>query len=68
MIPTYTGIRLLGGSGQTDIMEASALGHRNDVIEIYSNSWGPPDIGFIVEKPGILMEMALKEGVTNVRL
>ena len=36
------------------------------MIEIYSNSWGPPDVGFIVKKPGTLMEMALKEGVTNV--
>ena len=36
------------------------------MIEIYSNSWGPSDVGFIVDRPGTLMEMALKEGVTNV--
>ncbi len=60
-----TGIRLLNVR-QTDLQEASSIGHRNDIIDIYSNSWGPPDTGFFVLKPGTLMQMALLEGVTNV--
>ncbi len=62
----YTGIRLLNLNGQTDLQEASSISHRNDIIDIYSNSWGPSDTGFFVQKPGTLMQMALQEGVTNV--
>jgi len=36
------GLRLLSDS-QTPADEADAFGHRNDVIQIKNNSWGPPD-------------------------
>ena len=36
----------------TDIQEASALGHMNDIIDIYSNSWGPPDRGILTRATG----------------
>ena len=59
------GIRLLGNE-QTDIREANALTHENDVIEIYSNSWGPVDSGVYAEKPAKIVEMALENGVNEV--
>ena len=46
------GIKILGG-GVTDQMEASALGFRADLVDIYSNSWGPND-GTTVEGPAPL--------------
>ncbi len=48
------------------MQEASSIGHRNDIIDIYSNSWGLSDKGFVIDKPGTMMQMALHEGVTNV--
>ena len=29
----------------SDLQVASALGHNNSYIDVYSNSWGPPDTG-----------------------
>jgi hypothetical protein len=51
-----TGILLLA-EGQTDIAESRALDYRDDIIAIYSNSWGPPDDGFSVGRPGTLAEL-----------
>ncbi len=64
------GHRLLGAS--TDVNEADALTRNNNLIDIYSNSWGPPDAAppnFFVyrEGPGSLTEDALENGVTNGR-
>jgi hypothetical protein len=33
-------------------MEADALSHASDYIDIYSSSWGPDDDGRTVEGPG----------------
>jgi subtilisin-like proprotein convertase family protein len=41
------GIRLLSDS-QTAADEAAAFGHRNDVIQIKNNSWGPEDIAWVL--------------------
>ena len=57
------GIRLLGGN--TDLTEAQSLSYANDVIYIYSNSWGPCDDG-CVDGPGRLTQMALKNGAETV--
>ncbi len=46
--------------------EAEALSWRNDVIDIYSNSWGPDDSGRVVSGPGDLLKMTLKQSVTEV--
>ncbi|XP_064404069.1 neuroendocrine convertase 2-like isoform X2 [Halichondria panicea] len=51
----------------TDSIEASSLGYKNNYIQVYSNSWGPSDKGFVVEKPGILLENALKNAVKKGR-
>ena len=61
-----SGIRLLGNGSMTDIVEASSLTHKNDIIDVYSNSWGPPDTGITAGKMGMLVEMAMEKGTTKV--
>lgn len=41
------GLRLLSDA-QTAADEAAAFGHRNDVIQIKNNSWGPADIAWVL--------------------
>ena len=48
--------------------EARALSHDDDIIDIYSNSWGPPDFGFYVLGPGTMAERTFMEGVRKVYL
>ena len=49
-----------------DMAEGGALSHNNDIIDIYSNSWGPYDSGFLVEGPDVLAKMALEMGAKEV--
>ena len=58
------GLKLLGAF--TDLNEASSLSYANDVIDIYSNSWGPCDEG-CVDGPMRLTHLALKTGAERVR-
>ena len=46
--------------------EADALSWQSDVVDIYSNSWGPTDDGIEVSGPGVLLERVLKTGVQEV--
>lgn len=62
-----TGIRLFANRKATDVMEAQALRFNRDHIDIYSNSWGPPDKGIEVMGPGHLAQETLKEGAEKVR-
>ena len=50
----------------SDLQIADALGHYNDRIGIYSNSYGPYGNGRTVEGPGPLTTMTLKNGAENV--
>ena len=50
----------------TDKSEALALVHKLDSIDIYSNSWGPGDMGWQVEGPGPLTSKALEHGIKEV--
>ena len=50
----------------TDAEEASALGHNDSYVDVYSNSWGPSDFGFFVSGPGTLVQNTLRTGVTEV--
>ena len=50
----------------TDDLECKALSHKKDLIDIYSNSWGPDDRGFAVAGPGPLTRDALKKGAEEV--
>ena len=58
-----SGIRLLGAN--TDMNEAQSLSHANDIIDIYSNSWGPCDLR-CVGGPEKLTQMTLKNGAEKV--
>ena len=62
---TFTGLKF-DMSSSTDLTEADLLGHKNNYIQVYSNSWGPSDWGFIVNGPGTLALNALKTGVREV--
>ncbi|XP_068752679.1 furin-like protease kpc-1 [Montipora capricornis] len=50
-----------------DATESAALVHRLDVIDIYSNSWGPGDMGFEVKGPGKLTSEAIERGIKQGR-
>ena len=64
-IHTFAGIRVLGNF-TTDAQDATALNYRLDGIDIYSNSWGPPDTGYSVGGPGTLTIQAIKNGAQSV--
>ena len=55
---------LLGAT--TDMNEASSLTYENDIVDIYSNSWGPFDSGNVVSGPGPLTQLALETGASQV--
>ena len=65
------GIRLVADSCNSsftlDESEAYALNHRLDVVDIYANSWGPPDDGNLLGEIGPLALSALEEGVSEGR-
>ena len=46
--------------------EGSSLTFKNNITEIYSNSWGPSDGGNLVAGPGQLAKMALETGAREV--
>ena len=52
----------------TDMNEERSLTYRNDVVDIYSNSWGLPDSGDVVGGPGRLTKMALQDGTREVHI
>jgi len=63
---SLAGIRLIAGPS-TDAMEANALSYRNDLNDIYSNSWGPSDDGATLRGTEPLTLSALQNGVLNGR-
>lgn len=50
----------------TDELEAKALSFKRDMIDIYSNSWGPGDRAFEVEGPGSQLRDVLYNGTRLV--
>ena len=38
------------------------------MIDVYSNSWGPGDMGFEVEGPGSKLKKVLENGMRLVRI
>ena len=52
----------------TDVDEAKSLSHQDQIVEISSNSWGPPDDGDIVSGPGAVTKMALADSAAKVSL
>ncbi|ORE13359.1 hypothetical protein BCV71DRAFT_189378 [Rhizopus microsporus] len=60
------GIRILSGD-ITEADEAAALNYKYQENQIYSCSWGPPDLGEVVEGPqGIILD-AIKNGIEHGR-
>lgn len=58
--------------GLSDVNESLALSRDSQVVDIYSNSWGPLDPSYIFESPvldgpGELLEDAIKDCVRNGR-
>ena len=66
LIIIIAGISLL--EANSDMNEALSLSFRRDIVDIYSNSWGPYDSGSRVEGPGTLTAQALEMGVREVYL
>ena len=64
LINMIAGIALLGAN--SDMNEALSLSFRRDIVDIYSNSWGPVDSGSQVDGPGTLTAQALEMGVREV--
>lgn len=60
------GIRLLGVA-QTAADEAAAFGHRNDVIQIKNNSWGPDDIAWVLGTIDPVVKTALATAANSGR-
>ncbi|XP_074651716.1 neuroendocrine convertase 1-like [Tubulanus polymorphus] len=60
------GVRMLDGR-VTDSLEAKAIAHALDVVDIYSSSWGPNDDGKTVEGPGKLARQAFDKGIKEGR-
>lgn len=61
------GIKLLDGL-MNDRVEGEALSYKQELIDIYSASWGPSDDGKTLDGPRRLAVEALKRGVTKVSL
>jgi len=60
------GVRLLVKRKVLDVLEAKALTHQLDRVDIYSASWGPPDDGKHLGGPGKFASQALIRGVQQV--
>lgn len=62
----FAALRLTAG-GISDSTVATALTYQNDVIDIYSNSWGPSDNGSTLGGAGPITRAALQDATTNGR-
>ncbi len=63
---TLVGMRLIAGP-TTDLTESQAMAHQGGVIQVKSNSWGPPDSGEGLDAPGPLTLSALRNGALTGR-
>ena len=62
----YAGLRMLDQPYMTDIIEAQSMGYRQDLVDIYSASWGPTDDGKTCDGPRKLTMRAIVQGVNEV--
>ena len=71
LISHASGVRLFDdgiGVRSTDATESAALLHKIEMVDIYSNSWGPGDGGWQVAGPGVLTNQALQNGAKKVHV
>jgi hypothetical protein len=61
-----TGIRLFDGVSVEPKHIVRGFRYKRDVIDIYSNSWGPADNGYTTRRPKPRMQRALEDGVKFV--
>jgi kexin len=61
-----SGVRILSGE-ITDMDEALAINYEQQQNDIYSCSWGPPDNGEVMMKPGLLIEAGMITAVQKGR-
>lgn len=61
------GLRMLDQPYMTDLIEANSMGHKPDMIDIYSASWGPTDDGRTVDGPRGATMQAIVKGVNEGR-
>ena len=67
LISLATGLRIFDDKiRSTDARRAAALSYELDEIDIYSNSWGPGDLGFQVEGPENLTQKAMELAIKQV--
>lgn len=50
----------------TDVIEAQSMGYRQDLVDIYSASWGPTDDGKTADGPRKLTMRSIVRGVNEV--
>lgn len=63
----FLGLRIFNDrTKSTDSSEARALSYKSQLVDIYSNSWGPGDIGWEVEGPGPRLTKVLEDGTKKV--
>ncbi len=63
---SLAGLRLIAVN-PTDDLQAAALIFQNQIIDIYSNSWGPSDAGDVLDGPGPLLNAAFAQSVNSGR-
>lgn len=67
IFPFGSGIRIFDGKVKsTDAAEGGAFHHKIGMIDIFSNSWGPGDLGWQIEGPEVLASKAIKLGIEQV--
>lgn len=60
--------KIVIGKRMLDVDDAKAFTHKMEMVDIYSNSWGPLDDGSIYAKLGNVFENAMKDCVTEVSI
>ncbi len=60
-----SGIKFSMSDG-TDVSEANMLSYKDSYIQVYSNSWGPSDYGFVVKGPDVLARHTLETATAQV--
>ncbi|KAF6021614.1 PCSK2 [Bugula neritina] len=61
------GLRMLDQPYMTDVIEAQSMGYKQNIVDIYSASWGPTDDGKTCDGPRKLTMRSIVKGVNEGR-